>query len=28
LDTLRKKVLPELQAQVFDDLFLKGTSNV
>lgn len=28
LDTLRKKVLPTLQAQVYDDLFLKGTSSV
>lgn len=26
LDALRKNVLPEVQAQVFDDLFLKGTS--
>lgn len=26
LEALRKNVLPELQAQVYDDLFLKGTS--
>jgi hypothetical protein len=26
LEALRKKVLPELQAQVFDELFLNGTS--
>jgi hypothetical protein len=26
LEALRKNVLPELQGQVFDDLFLKGTS--
>ena len=26
LESLRKNVLPELQAQVYDDLFLKGTS--
>ena len=27
LEALRKTVLPELQAQVYDDLFLKGTSS-
>jgi hypothetical protein len=26
LEALRKNVLPELQGQVYDDLFLKGTS--
>jgi len=27
LESLRKKVLPELQAKVYDELFLKGTSS-
>jgi hypothetical protein len=26
LEALRKNVLPDLQAKVYDDLFLKGTS--